>query len=320
MVPRSWRWWSDSASAYGESAFGCWATSRTLTTRPKRSSCGLFLNRTKFAGRSKYGTWVHAIAGADLLDDSPRTWTPTPTRRYGQRRTMGKTTANSQSARQRIVAGSDPHAGDFGRRGSGDADPQVCRELRLRGTGRDIQSLGQRLQDAALASARKTTTAFPRSDILTPMDRRHGGFESFRSTRRPGSTTSADAEFDEQLPERVNRSLVASQLLDHGRQRFALGPAALHPSVCRVCGFHFDRTLRNTQPTRLATLAVTFAPACRKYGNQKRGGSCDRPHKSPLPFRKGTVYEPIRICRRRVGRGTNDRNGHHHVQHQLGCR
>ena len=46
----------------GESVSGFWITSRTPPTPPRRFSCRLFLHRTRFAGRSKYATWVHAIA------------------------------------------------------------------------------------------------------------------------------------------------------------------------------------------------------------------------------------------------------------------
>ena len=112
--------------------------------------------------------------GAHLLDDSPRTRTPTTTRRHGQRRAMGTATANAKADAERPVAGLDAHARDSGRRGSGHADPQVRRKLRLRGVGR--RSSICRSAPARCGSrepAKNCNNDFP-TKHPDPMDRRHG--------------------------------------------------------------------------------------------------------------------------------------------------
>ena len=100
MARRSSRWSNGIASVCGGSVFDCWATSTTRPMRPRMFSCDCSCRRKRFAGDSKYATWVHAIAVRTCL-----------ALRRGRGRRQRHETAAADTARPEHARASRPATG-----------------------------------------------------------------------------------------------------------------------------------------------------------------------------------------------------------------
>ena len=223
----------------------------------------LFLHRGRFAGRSKYATWVHGVAVRTCLS-APQPRTPAAARSVASEPQW----ESHQPARADAPPGLAMDLMNMLE--MLDEEDRAMLILKY-AEGYDYEELAaifelsdQRLQDAAQPGPRKTAAAIHRTQPSTPPEPCRMIF----SNNSPRSKSAEPPpEFDRKLHERVNRALLVQHLLGLAIGQHSLGGAHFLRGVLGAASFSLTGTIRRPAAARKKIEIRRDAPPPRRQQN-----------------------------------------------------